>query len=188
MVPRTSGGSRLDGVAKRRLLAQCKGLYAFALTLARDEDKARDLVQEAAVKALDADNVPQDATAFRVWLFRILRNSWCDRMKRHDNRPKAPLDGIDRAVQFGEWIVVHERQINAMAVRASFKKLSPDHQQVIALIDIAGYRYAEAAEVLGLPVGTVMSRLSRARQALLAAIDEAAVVPISAAPRSRKRA
>jgi RNA polymerase sigma-70 factor (ECF subfamily) len=169
----------VDAAARRELIVQCKGLYAFALTLARDEDSARDLVQETAVKALDAEAVPENVTAFRVWLFRILHNAWRDRLKRHDNRSKEPLEGLDSGVQFGDWVTLHERQINAMAVRASFTRLSPDHQQVIALVDIAGYRYAEAAEILNVPSGTIMSRLARARQALLAAIDEATVVPIS---------
>ena len=173
-----SGGTEVDAAAKQRLLSQCRGLYGFALTLARDEDAARDLVQETALKALDARNVPEDATAFRVWLFRILHNAWRDRVKRHDNRLKAPLDDIDRAVQFGEWVVLHERKINAMAVRASFKKLSLDHQQVIALVDIAGVKYAEAGQILRVPSGTIMSRLSRARQALLAAMGDAAVIPL----------
>jgi RNA polymerase sigma-70 factor (ECF subfamily) len=169
----------VDAAARRQLIVQSKGLYAFALTLAREEDNARDLVQETVMKALDAAAVPQDATAFRVWLFRILRNAWCDRLKRHDNRPKEPLEDLDRDAQAGDWITLHERQINAMAVRASFTKLKPDHQQVIALVDIAGYRYAEAAAILNVPSGTVMSRLARARQALLAAIEEARIVPIA---------
>jgi RNA polymerase sigma-70 factor (ECF subfamily) len=73
-----------------------------------------------------------------------------------------------------------------MAVRASFKKLSRDHRQVIALIDVAGMKYAEAGEVLGCPTGTIMSRLARARQALLAELDGATVIPISRQPRRSK--
>jgi RNA polymerase sigma-70 factor (ECF subfamily) len=168
----------VDDSAKRRLQSQYKGLYGFALTLARDEDEARDLVQETALKALAARNVPEDATAFRVWLFRILHNAWRDRGKRLGNRPKETLDSVDGAVRFSDWCLVHEERINAMAVRASFNRLSRDHQQVIALVDVAGMRYAEAGEVLGCPAGTIMSRLSRARHALLAALDDATVIPI----------
>jgi RNA polymerase sigma-70 factor (ECF subfamily) len=173
----------VDAGAKQRLQAQCKGLYGFALTLARNEDEAHDLVQETALKALAARNVPEDGAAFRVWLFRILHNSWRDRLRRHDNKTKAPLDAVDADGRLGDWTVVHERTINTMAVRASFEKLSRDHQQVIALVDIAGMKYAEAGAVLHCPPGTIMSRLSRARQALLAAMNEATVVPVAGRPR-----
>jgi RNA polymerase sigma-70 factor, ECF subfamily len=176
----------VDERAKLRLQSQYRGLYGFALTLARDDDEARDLVQETALKALAAANVPEDATAFRVWLFRILHNAWRDRLRRHGNREKAPLEAIDQDVQFGEWCIVHERKINAMAVRASFKKLAPDHQQVIALIDVAGMKYSEAGEVLRCPPGTIMSRVSRARRALLTMMNDATVISISREPRRSK--
>jgi RNA polymerase sigma-70 factor (ECF subfamily) len=171
----------VDAAATQRLQFHYKGLYGFALTLARSGDEARDLVQEAALKALAANNVPTDATAFRVWLFRILHNSWRDRVRRNDTSPKAPLEDIDRNVHFSEWVTLHERTINALAVRMSFAKLSRDHQQVIALIDVAGFKYGEASALLQIPLGTVMSRLARARQALLAAMGEARVIPITRA-------
>jgi RNA polymerase sigma-70 factor (ECF subfamily) len=169
----------LDAAARQRLQSHYKGLYGFALTLARSGDEARDLVQETALKALAANNVPTDATAFRVWLFRILHNSWRDRVRRSHTSPKAPLEDIDRDVHLGEWVTLHERGINALAVRMSFAKLSHDHRQVIALIDVAGFKYGEASTLLRIPLGTVMSRLARARQALLTAMGEARVVPLA---------
>ena len=176
----------MDADKRIRLQSHYKGLYGFALTLAHNEDEARDLVQETALRALGADNVPEDATAFRVWLFRILHNAWRDRLKRHDNRAKASLDDLDHAVRFGEWLTLHEQRINVMAVRASLEKLSPDHRQVIALIDVAGLKYAEAGAVLQVPTGTIMSRLARARHALLAAMNELTVIPISGESRRSK--
>jgi RNA polymerase sigma-70 factor (ECF subfamily) len=169
----------LDAAAKQRLQSHYKGLHGFALTLARSGDEARDLVQETALKALAAHNVPTDAAAFRVWLFRILHNSWRDRERHSYASPKAPLEDMDRNVHLGEWVTLHERGINAIAVRMSFAKLSRDHQQVIALIDVAGFKYGEASALLQIPLGTVMSRLARARQALLAAMGEARVIPLA---------
>lgn len=176
----------MDAGAKLRLQNHCRGLYGFALSLTRDGDEARDLVQETALKALSAKNIPEDGTAFRVWLFRILHNSWRDRIKRFDTARRSPIEDLDRDVPIGDWITLHQHKINLMAVRMSFAKLSPDHQQVLSLIDIAGLKYEEAGELLQVPKGTIMSRLARARQALLAAMDEVQVIPISASTRRLK--
>jgi RNA polymerase sigma-70 factor (ECF subfamily) len=76
-------------------------------------------------------------------------------------------------------VTLHEQRINVLAIRMSFAKLSRDHQKVIALVDVAGLTYGEASAVLQVPKGTIMSRLSRAREALLAAMREATVIPIA---------
>lgn len=175
----------MDSGSQDQLLRHYRGLYGFALTLARNEDDARDLVQETAAKALAAHRVPEDSAAFRVWLFRILHNSWRDRLKRHDRRA-TPVDDLDRAIRFDEWTMLHEQRINAMAVRTALDRLSPDHQEIIGLIDIAGLKYAEAGDVLRIPTGTVMSRLARARHLLLVAIGESNVIPLTPPARQSK--
>lgn len=168
-----------------RLKGHLKGLYGYALALTRDDEEARDLVQEGALKALAAARVPPDETAFRVWLFRILRNAWIDRTRRR-HVVTADLDEADRAVPDGDWARIHEERINLIAVQAAFGRLTPPQREIIALIDIAGLKYDEAGDALGIPRGTVMSRISRARQALFAEIRDDTVIPIEVRKRQSK--
>ncbi|HET7805615.1 MAG TPA: RNA polymerase sigma factor [Pseudolabrys sp.] len=154
-----------------RLTALLPRLYAFARTMLGDADKARDLVQEAATRALAARQVPGDAPAYRAWMFRIVRNAALDELRR--KRQPCPDD-------FGEvdlWDFDHAR-IAKITVEQGLAILAPTHREIISLIDIAGFSYGEAAELLNVPVGTIMSRITRARGALLAAIEGSSIRPL----------
>lgn len=150
-----------------RLARHLGKLYAYACSLSRDVDDARDLVQGCAEKALSARNVPRDDDAYRAWLFRILRNHFID-LKRAE-RLTDPLDEESAAMTTDAWRY-EQALIDALTVRRSITKLSLEHREVLALVDMAGFSYAEAAALTDVPVGTIMSRLSRARRALLALI------------------
>ena len=151
-------------------------LYGYALSLAGDRDAAQDLLQDCAVKALSTTAVPAADGALRAWLFRILRNAWIDR-HRSDRLvpmaepPEPPRDG-------SEYCSYDTRLINSIAVRQAMERLPAAHRDIIALVDLAGFAYAEAAAILDVPVGTVMSRLSRARQSLLEMIADSNVRPL----------
>ncbi len=143
-------------------------LFGYALSLANQRADADDLFQESVLKALRAKRVPNDKAAYRAWLFTILRHTFIDQTRRTggdggkgDGEP--PLD-------FAEVWHHEDTLINALTVRSGMAKLAPPHREIIALVDFAGFSYSETAEFLELPVGTVMSRLSRARHALLHAI------------------
>jgi len=146
-------------------------LYAFARTMLGEGDAARDLVQEAATRALAARRVPDTAPAYRVWMFQIVRNAALDELKRR-RRPAleehAPADvwGFDEA------------SIAKITVTQALAVLAPQHREIISLIDIAGFSYGEAAALLNVPAGTIMSRIARARSALLAAIEASSVRPM----------
>jgi RNA polymerase sigma-70 factor (ECF subfamily) len=104
-------------------------------------------------------------------MFRVVRNAALDEVRRQrhaDIEDHAPVDiwGFDDAA------------IAKITVEQGLAALVPAHREIIALIDIAGFSYSDAAGLLGVPVGTVMSRLARAREALLAAIDRSAVRPL----------
>ncbi len=151
-------------------------LYRYGVSLARDDDQARDLVQECVVKVLGARRTPDDEPAYRAWLFRILRNTFLDRARR-DRTAASFLDPgpvPDDRVEFWHG---DERLINGLDVRRQMARLAPHHREILALIDLAGLSYGEAAEILDVPVGTVMSRVSRARRALLEGIGETNVRP-----------
>jgi RNA polymerase sigma-70 factor (ECF subfamily) len=154
-----------------RILPYLQRLFGYAQSLARDTDKARDLVQEAACKALTARNVPRDEPAYRAWLFRILRNQFIDDLRRQ-GRDERRLTEIDMAAHTSlEYWQGDERLINKLSVRAAVARVKPGQAEILALIDIAGLSYKEAADVMNVPVGTIMSRLSRARAALLSELE-----------------
>lgn len=147
-------------------------LVAFARTFVGDSDTARDLVQEAVARALGARRIPGDAPAYRAWMFKIVRNAAIDEIRR-----RVKPDRIEEEPAVDLW-----RYDNAciakITVDQALATLGPAPREIIALIDIAGFSYSEAAEVLGIPIGTVMSRITRARMALLAAIEASSVRPM----------
>lgn len=147
-------------------------LVAFARTLVGDPDAARDLVQEAAARALAARNVPADQRAYRAWMFRIVRNTALDEL-RHARVTASQL--VPSQVDLWRFDDGH---IARITVEQGLTSLDVPQREIIALIDIAGFTYMEAAETLQIPIGTVMSRLSRARMALLAAIEASSVRPL----------
>lgn len=146
-------------------------LVAFARTMLGDADAARDLVQEAAARALGAGRVPADAPAYRAWMFRIVRNAALDELRRMRTTPAEEMPPIDL------WRF-DNAYIAKITVEQGLATLGAQHREIIALIDIAGFRYSEAAEMLGVPIGTVMSRITRARNGLLAAIEASSVRPL----------
>jgi RNA polymerase sigma-70 factor (ECF subfamily) len=151
---------------RRRIETYLDRLYRYAFSLSREEETARELVQLTALKALSARSVPRDEPAYRAWLFRILRNAFFDRLRRDRRSAEIFEDMPDEPAPMEYW-GGDERLINAASVRIAFGQLSAGHRDILALVDLAGFSYREAAEVLDVPVGTVMSRISRARRALL---------------------
>ena len=146
-------------------------LVAFARTIVGNSDTARDLVQEAVARALSARRVPDAAAAYRAWMFKIVRNAALDELRRKrlepiEAEPAVDLWRFDNAC------------IAKITVDQGLATIAAPHREIIALIDIAGFSYAEAADVLNVPIGTVMSRITRARMALLSAIDASSVRPM----------
>ena len=144
-------------------------LFGYARSLTSQRADADDLFQESVLKALRAKRVPNDQAAYRAWLFRILRNTFIDQIRRTGGDRRKP-DG-EPPLQSAEVWHHEDTLINALTVRSGMAKLAPPHREIIALVDFAGFSYSEIAEFLELPVGTVMSRLSRARQALLHTVE-----------------
>lgn len=149
-------------------------LFGYAFSLTDDREQARDLVQECALKALSAKRVPTDEPAYRAWLFCILRHAFLDRQRRA-GRFGLAVEVDESEIMNGEIWHAGDRLISALTVRLGMAKLSPAQREIIAVVDIVGFSYAEAAAFFSVPVGTVMSRLSRARRALLRTIGESKV-------------
>lgn len=145
------------------MLKMRRSLFGYACALCPDTASAEDLYQEAMLRALSARSVPEDEAAFRVWLFRIVRNLWIDTLRAAGRLPEFDddTDIDDIAPNSGDDLVV-----NALAVRQAFRTLPKKHRDVLALVDICGFSYLEVSQLLDVPQGTVMSRVSRARSAL----------------------
>jgi RNA polymerase sigma-70 factor, ECF subfamily len=142
-------------------------LYNFACWLSGDPDEANDLVQETFVKALRAFPSFRIGTNFRAWMYRILRNTFLTSRTGLERRNTSQQDeeGYEDAV------VSHDtpelalmRQADTELVRAAIAQLSPVFQEVLLLADIEEMKYQEVADALAIPIGTVMSRLARARK------------------------
>lgn len=160
-------GPILRIVVERALRRNWDRLFFYALRLSGSRDAAADLLQSCAMKALDA-SPPEEDDRLRPWLFTILRNLWIDEHRRGQASVLAAAEA--EAPEGGYWRH-HDSLIAEITVRQALERLDPSHRDILELIDLAGFRYGEAAEILGIPQGTVMSRISRARAALLEAIE-----------------
>ncbi len=140
-------------------------LRAFARSLAPSRDQADDLVQLTAEKGLRNIGSFEPGTRLDSWLFRIMRNAWVDQyrsarpMVRLDDEATGELMGVDGRQ-------VTEARLDLARVRAAMDRLPQDQREVLMLVCVEGLRYREVAELLDMPIGTVMSRLARARTAL----------------------
>ena len=158
---------------RQRIEAYLDRLFGYAFSLSNDRDRAQDLVQTCVLKSLSAERIPIDEPAYRAWLFKILRNTfWDDLRKQRDN--VLSLDDNDQGEEKNRNNVsglnvstFDQSLINTLAVRKVLTQLNRKHREVLVLIDLAGFSYKEAACLLKVPAGTVMSRLSRARKEML---------------------
>jgi len=167
-------------------------LYRGALRLTRDPDRAQDLVQDTYVRALRYQHSYQPGTNMKAWLFAIMRNLFWDRFR--GGRPEdlsLDDDSGDFALydRLKDDSPVPEEQvldrIAASEVVKAVEKLPPLHREVVLLVDVEGMSYKDAAEVMNVPIGTVMSRLHRARQQLQRNLYDYAVESGIVQPRSK---
>jgi RNA polymerase sigma factor (sigma-70 family) len=150
------------------VLPHLDAAFNYARWLTRNDTDAEDVVQDACVRAIRFFSSLRNDDA-RAWLFTIVRNAWYSRVSRkanvaegtrlndgQDEWPDNALDPEERLLQ----------QHTIALVRAALEQLPVDFREVIVLREIEGLSYKEIAEVAGVPVGTVMSRLARARERL----------------------
>lgn len=147
-------------------------LRRYALALLRNRQDADDLVHDCLVRALDRLHTRRDDGDLRAWLFTIMHNLFVTQRRRWSARPDAAAqDALADAVP------VRAEQENSLLFKElvnALYQLPQDQQQVILLVAVEDLSYAEVARVLGIPIGTVMSRLSRARERLRRAAQEPA--------------
>lgn len=153
-------------------------LRRFARVLARSDADAHDLVQETVERALARRSGFRPGTRLDSWAFTIMRRIFIDQTRSNARwaRVVAPADevtpNIADAAMAGE-----DLRADALAVREAIRALPDDQRLAVGLVLIDGLSYAEAAEVLGVPAGTLTSRLVRGRQTLIQTLAEQGVSP-----------
>lgn len=155
----------------QQLVALLPRLRRFALVLARSRDKADDLVQSALERALSRTEQWEPGTKLDRWMFRIVKTVWLNGLRAAQIRQTEPIeDHLDRAVVDGARTA--EARLSLAEVREAFARLPDEQREPLLLVCVEGYTYAEAAEFLGIPMGTVISRLVRGRTALMQSLDD----------------
>lgn len=150
----------------RAKLGECRNrLYWLAYSWCHDSALADDLVQETLSKALARADQLRNASALEPWLLRILTNCWRDHFRTQ--RDTIDIDNMEYEIEDSA-IGKHEQEEIVILVRRAVAALPEGQRQVLTLVDLEDLSYAEVAEVLSIPIGTVMSRLNRARSALKA--------------------
>lgn len=146
-----------------QLIALLPRLRRFARALARNASDADDLVQIALERGLTRFDQWRPETRLEHWMFGILRNAWID-----ETRARRRRDRIHAPEELGEHVAdrASDAHIQRLSVEAAMERLPEEQRVVVALVLVEGLAYKEAAEVLEVPMGTVTSRLARAREAL----------------------
>lgn len=151
-----------------RLVAFLPNMRRFTISLTGSADVADDLVQAACERALAHQDSFDPQTRFDAWIFRILRNLWIDQIRR--NRTAGPKEDIEDHSDSGALTSLPDAmpRLELRQVGAAIGQLSDDQREVLLLVCVEDLSYRDTAEVLGIPIGTVMSRLARARRNLAA--------------------
>lgn len=151
------------------LEAQIPALRRYAYALTRDHAAADDLVQDCLERAVSRWYLRGPDAQLRAWLFTILHNLFVSALRTRRRRPLH--DELDKAPDAVSMPPTQEGSFASREMLERFGALSEDHQEVLLLVGVEGMAYASVAQVLGVPVGTVMSRLSRAREQFRRLLD-----------------
>ena len=153
------------------LVALLPRLRRFARALARDAADADDVVQSAVERALKARDQWQPGTRMDSWMFRIIRNAWIDETRSRGRRARVFAPEEDGLAVGADPSPNLEARADLSRAQAAMQRLPAEQREAIALVLVEGLGYAEAADVLAIPIGTLTSRLLRGRAALVRALS-----------------
>jgi RNA polymerase sigma-70 factor (ECF subfamily) len=188
--PETEAAQRLAVGARDRVrfeedaLALSDQVYRVARHLAGSREEAEDLVQETYARAFRSWRSFQPGTNLRAWLLRILTNLNIDRGRRNQRAPQMQaLEAndyflYDRLAESGDGITDTERIVERLSqddIVSALSAVPHDFRDVLVLVDLGDFSYQDAAQILDIPIGTVMSRLHRGRRILKRELAESAV-------------
>jgi RNA polymerase sigma-70 factor (ECF subfamily) len=162
---------KLEAQFKRELITLIPHLRAFARTLAGDPAGADDLAQDAMMKAWDARASYQMGTNMKAWTFMILRNQFYSEKRRSWRQTQLDQEAAERTLIAAD---DPESPVALDELRLSISMLPAEQREALILVGAGGFAYEEAAEICGCAVGTVKSRVSRARKALQAILEQGA--------------
>lgn len=145
------------------LAALLPRLRRFARSITYHREDADDLVQIAVERALGRSEQYAEGTRLDSWMFRIIRNAWIDEVRSRMRRDQVFAPEEEGEHVGDDFAEAHQQRL---AIQKAMSLLSEEHRLVIALVLVDGLPYKEAAEVLEIPIGTLTSRLARAREAL----------------------
>lgn len=146
------------------LVTQLPALRRYALALSRDPSEADDLVQEALLRGHQHRSGLRPGGNLRAWLFSILRNTFLDRNRAQVSRRRREAQAAAMVPQAMD--APQDAAVRLAQLRGAFLDLPTDQREALALVAVEGLTYAEAADLAGVPMGTLMSRVARARKAL----------------------
>jgi RNA polymerase sigma-70 factor (ECF subfamily) len=184
--PPRAAGDGAPVVFEQEVLEHLDSMYGMALRMTRNPTSAEDLVHDTVVKAVRARDQYRAGTNMKAWLLRILTNTFINRHRR-GGLERELFDGPDAAPLADRWVGAAtmrgmrdpEQEMLAPLIEAEVNKALeelPEHfRMVVVLSDVEGMAYKEIAEVMNCPVGTVMSRLHRARKILQANLRDHAI-------------
>jgi RNA polymerase sigma-70 factor (ECF subfamily) len=168
--------SRLDERFERDALPLLRELYGAALRLTRNRADAEDLVQETYLRAYRAFNTFEEGTNLRAWLYRIMTNAFINLYRKRQRQPQTVSDEevpewylYEKLAEQGVESSAETRVLESIPdedVRQAVNDLPEQFRLAVLLADVEGFSYKEIAEILDVPIGTVMSRLHRGRRTL----------------------
>jgi RNA polymerase sigma-70 factor, ECF subfamily len=184
IVPAATPGYRAPGMAdqanfERDALQYSRQLYSAAMRMARNPSDAEDLVQETFLKAYRAYDTFEEGTNLKAWLYRILTNTYINKYRKDARRPtETDLGDVEdlylyRRLGSEDTVdasrTTEDRVLDGLVesdVKAAVEELPENFRIPVLLADLEGFSYKEIAEILDIPIGTVMSRLHRGRKAM----------------------
>jgi len=170
-----------DTQFEKELMPYATSLYNFAFRLSLDEDDASDLVQDTYLKAYRFFDSYQPGTNAKAWLFRILKNTFINDFRKKSKLPiKVDYQEVETTYNSDDVDEPQTTDLRSESVRdllgdevaRALNSIEVDFRTVIVLCDIEGFTYEEMAKILNIPIGTVRSRLHRARQLLKVQLAE----------------
>ena len=167
--PRAPRSEAEDEAFKNELVQLIPHLRAFARTLCGEPAAADDLAQDAMMKAWDARNSFQMGTNMKAWTFMILRNQFYSEKRRSWRQTQLDQEAAERTLMA---VDDPEAPVALDELRLSLAMLPAEQREALILVGAGGFAYEEAAEICNCAVGTVKSRVSRARRALHAILDD----------------
>lgn len=180
-MPQTYNDREKEIVFNREFLPYIDSMYNFAYKLTLDEDDAKDLVQDTYLKAYRFINSFEQGTNAKAWLFKILKNSFINDFRKKTRQPAKvdyqEIENVYNSDDIDENITVDLRSETVQdligdEVTNAINSLGVDFRTVIILCDLEGFTYEEMAKILDIPIGTVRSRLHRARSILKQKLSE----------------